>query len=633
MTAARSNNLTPVAGERVRTLSKSDFKLARTCDAKLFFRENAYPDNRESSPYLQLLADGGYMVEALAKARYPGVQLGYGGAVAEGFARTLEHLRQDRVTLFEATLLVGRQQARVDILQKEGRVVRLVEVKAKSFNGLEHTQSLSEGKAGAFRGSRKPHAVLADWEEKVEDVAFQMLLLEKVLPDCIITPYLVLIDTSKRAEIDNIPALFEIERRLKPDGTSRVHTARYIGSREQLDRLDLVTEVDVSKEVALLRGDVEQAASWFEARLDSPLTAFAERLDRGSKCVHCEFRPASSDVQGGFAECWGPLAAPKPHVLELYKVGMVKTRDRDDLVGWMFRKGEASLFEVPEEFLAKKDGTIGPDALRQRRQIEYTRRNEVFVGPSLSSRVDALRQAGPLHFIDFETSRLALPYHHGMRPYGLVTFQWSCHSTASLGGEPTHSEWLNDTDVWPNQAFAESLRQAIGDSGPVLTWSHFEASVLKEILRDLATFGRNSPDLVAWMTDVFDRRIVDLHEWARLDYYHPGMRGRTSIKVVLDALWRSDEVMRQQFASWTGYAPDASRDPYASLPAVEINGIAQDVHEGTGAMRAYQEMMYGSDKGDPEVRAKWGKLLKQYCALDTLSMVLILEHWRRAVAL
>jgi hypothetical protein len=50
-------------------------------------------------------------------------------------------------------------------------------------------------------------------------------------------------------------------------------------------------------------------------------------------------------------------------------------------------------------------------------------------------------------------------------------------------------------------------------------------------------------------------------------------------------------------------------------------------------MRAYQEMMYGADKNDPDARAKWSALLTQYCRLDTLSMVLILEHWRRQVGL
>ena len=96
-------------------------------------------------------------------------------------------------------------------------------------------------------------------------------------------------------------------------------------------------------------------------------------------------------------------------------------------------------------------------------------------------------------------------------------------------------------------------------------------------------------------------------------------------------LWQSNGAMRQQFEACTGLRPDQSCDQYSSLPPCEINGVQQDVHEGTGAMRAYQEMMYGADKHDPGVKSKWSALLKQYCALDTLSMVLILEHWRRQV--
>jgi hypothetical protein len=139
----------PSAPQRLRTLSKSDFKLARGCDAKLFFRENGYPDNRDSNPYLALLAEGGYMVEALAKAKYAdGVQLEYGRGVAEDYQRTVDHLAGEQVTLFEATLLVGRQQARVDILEKTGNSVRLLEVKSKSFDGAEHAELLAAGKGG-----------------------------------------------------------------------------------------------------------------------------------------------------------------------------------------------------------------------------------------------------------------------------------------------------------------------------------------------------------------------------------------------------------------------------------------------------------------------------------------------------
>lgn len=188
-------------------------------------------------------------------------------------------------------------------------------------------------------------------------------------------------------------------------------------------------------------------------------------------------------------------------------------------------------------------------------------------------------------------------------------------------------------DVWPNRAFAESLREAIGDSGPVLTWSHFEGTTLKQIMPEFERFGHDVPDLVEWMKNVVETRIVDMHDWALHDYFHPGMRGRTSIKVVLDALWKSDSTMRQQFEAWTGLPADASRDPYASLPPVKISGVMQDVHEGTGAMRAYQEMMYGADKNDPAKKDMWAGLLQRYCELDTLSMVLILDHWKRCVGL
>jgi hypothetical protein len=559
------------------------------------------------------------------------VQLGYGRGVADDYQRTFDQLGRDQVTLFEATLLVGRQQARVDILEKNGNTVRLLEVKSKSFDGAQHASSLAAGKGGCMRSSRKPFGILSKWAEKLEDITFQVLLLEKVLPGVVIHPFLVLVDTSKIALLDNIPGLFELVSRTTPDGAVRLLTARYTGTREQLAELDLVTEVDVSAEVALLRNDVDAAATLFESRLDAPLSVHSVGLVRGTKCAQCEYRVADGSAKDGFAECWGALATPRPHMLELFSIGTCKAEDRSDLIDWMFRDGKASLFDIPEDCLVKADGSVGTNAERQRRQIDCTRRNEVFISPNLPRELEKLQ--GRLSFIDFETSRLALPYHRGMRSYGLVTFQWSCHTVASYGAKPVHAEWLNNKEAWPNRSFAESLRETIGDEGPVLTWSHFEATTLKQIIADLDRFGHVVPELVEWMTDVFTRRIVDMHEWARRDYYHPGMRGRTSIKVVLDALWKSDPAMRAQFAAWTSWPADDTRDPYACLPAVEIAGTLQDVHEGTGAMRAYQEMMYGADKNDPVSRAMWSGLLRRYCELDTMSMVLILEHWRRCVGL
>jgi hypothetical protein len=570
------------------------------------------------------------MVEALAKARYlDGIQLEYGHGVAEDCHRTLDQLAKESVTVFEATLLVGRRHARVDILDKKGKNVRLIEVKSKSFNGAQHAQLLAEGKAGALRGTRKPHRILNEWLQKLEDITYQVLLLEKALPHVVITPLLALIDKSKIARIDNIPGLFELKRQSSSNGRVTFATARYVGSHEQLLDLDLVSEVDVSEEVSILREHVARAAALFESRLDAPLAEHARDLPRGSKCVQCEFRVDVDVAKNGFAECWGPLSAPKPHMLELFSIGTAKALDGGPLIDWMFQQQRASLFDIPEECLVKANGSVGPTAERQRRQIEFTKRAEIFVSSNLRARIESLRS--PFHFIDFETSRLALPYHRDMNPYGLVAFQWSCHTVNANGQRPRHAEWLNNIDVWPNRSFVESLRESIGDKGTVLTWSHYEATTLKQIIADLERFGHDCPDLVAWMTDVVENRIVDMHDWARYDYYHPGMRGRTSIKIVLDALWKSDAAMREQFQTWSAWPAEPARDPYDCLPPVEIAGVLQDVHEGTGAMRAYQEMMYGSEKNDPVTKAMWSALLRRYCELDTLSMVLILEHWRRCV--
>jgi hypothetical protein len=87
-----------------------------------------------------------------------------------------------------------------------------------------------------------------------------------------------------------------------------------------------------------------------------------------------------------------------------------------------------------------------------------------------------------------------------------------------------------------------ALREAIGDAGLVATGSAFESSRLKEIVRELPHFEAENPEIVAWIDDVVSHRVVDLHAWAKHDYYHPEMRGRTSIKVVLDALWKNDRL-------------------------------------------------------------------------------------------
>jgi hypothetical protein len=51
------------------------------------------------------------------------------------------------------------------------------------------------------------------------------------------------------------------------------------------------------------------------------------------------------------------------------------------------------------------------------------------------------------------------------------------------------------------------------------------------------------------------------------------------------------------------------------------------VQDGTGAMRAYQQLMFGPQSKDPNKREILKKLLLQYCKLDTMAMVIIWKYW------
>ena len=52
-------------------LSKTDFRVARTCPTKLYYRKRGYPSSMEDDEYLALLAEGGFMVQKIATLLYP----------------------------------------------------------------------------------------------------------------------------------------------------------------------------------------------------------------------------------------------------------------------------------------------------------------------------------------------------------------------------------------------------------------------------------------------------------------------------------------------------------------------------------------------------------------------------------
>lgn len=522
---------------------------------------------------------------------------------------------REPVTLFEATLFDGFRQARVDILRRTPQGFDLYEVKSSSIDFVK--QAKNQEKTGSlFRSTKKPHGILSDWREYLEDVTFQAALLRDLYPDVPIRAHLMLVDKAQPVPHDGMPQWFRIVR--GDDG--HLATAEFIGDAALARETRLVVAVDCSQEVELLEPEVRDAAQMFVASLTPELTRIEPQLNR--KCRDCEFRVPEGVSPSGFAECWGERGQKTPHVLQLYRGG--------ELTDAMIARGVDLVTEIPHENVAALTGVFGE---RQKVQIVQTLAESEWTSETLAHELAQARY--PLHFIDFEAARIAIPHHKGMTPYGLLAFQWSCHTQRAPGAPLEHAEFLNTDAIWPNELFARSLREWVGDDGTLLVWSPFEKSVLSRVAEELATLGSADEDLKNWLQAAAltigngAGRQLDLLKVCRKHYYHPGMQGSNSIKWVLDALWKHSPELRTRFAALAGREGDPALGPYATLPAEIIDGEEREVSEGTGAIRAYFEMTYGLERDDPQHKAKWSQLLREYCKLDTLAMVLIWEHWQR----
>jgi hypothetical protein len=599
-------------------LTKSDFKVARECPTKLYYKKLKYPSLLDEDPFLEFLADGGYMVEKMAKLLFPeGVEMPVGAEGPEAaFAAARRGLEAHENSIqFEPTMLAGKLLARVDILEKNGNALRLIEVKSTSVD------MASDGPM-PFRG--KKGSILSEKKHYLEDVTFQTLVLRRAFPNWAIKPMLCVVDKSKLATANGTCDKFRL---LKDGGRRMASDVEYCGNLIDLPVEHLLAFVDVTNEVNELMPEVEKYADFLATSLlEGEPTKIAPAL--GLICKKCEYRVTSNEGLGGFSECWGDLASVRPHVLDFYRPDGLRAPGKQDPISLLTKEGKAGLVDIPEEWLS------GAYADRQRIQLQHTSPDREYLATDL--RTELSTHVYPLHFIDFEASRPALPYHAGMHPYQLAAFQWSCHTIVAPGAEIVHREWINIEPVFPNFEFARSLKETIGDEGTVYVWSHFEQTTLRDIRQHMDALGEDDAKLAAWLEELGNSncsRIVDMEKLAKSYHFHPRMGGRTSIKVVLPAVWENNSTLWQYpyFSKYHCVGSDGHvQDPYKTLVALPLGGHDDDlemVQEGTAAIRAYQDLVFGRGAENSEAKEALRRLLLQYCELDTAAMVMIWMHW------
>ena len=199
----------------------------------------------------------------------------------------------------------------------------------------------------------------------------------------------------------------------------------------------------------------------------------------------------------------------------------------------------------------------------------------------------------PLYHLDFETFQQAVPEFIGLRPYEQIPFQFSIHKDDG-NGNLEHFEFLAEAGADPRYELALNLIKFIPQDACVLAYN---MSFEKGVIRRLAEiYPQISNELMAIHDNIKDL----MAPFANKSYYHPKMQGSYSIKYVLPALVPEFE------------------SAYKDLNLI---------HHGGEAMQAYAAIAFMNETQ----RDAYKKALLEYCKLDTLAMVKVLEKLREIV--
>jgi len=594
-------------------LSKSDFKIDSSCIKKLHYKKLHYSTNNDDNEYMQMLAEGGYIVGKMATLKYPdGIDL---SEEKDAITKTKELLSNENITLFEAAISSNNKLIRIDILEKKGNVFNLIEVKAKSFDSFDENTDKK-------------------LKEYIEDVAYQTMVLQEVYPDYIINSFLYMPDKAQVTDIEGLAGWFKKEndnsnpnfRKVKVDFIHPINSIKH----KQLIADPILQLKPLNDEVNKMLPEIKKKINIFLKHLSEDFKNL--ELDLNKDCFKCEYN-CDNNGHNGYKECWGKLAEPNPHVSEMYYVGTIGG-SKEPIVNSLIKDGKTSMYDICESDLKKSDGTVGSRNERQLIQLLNTKNKTEWFSENLKSELNQWQY--PLYFIDFETSTNAIPFHADMRPYEMIAFQWSCHIVESPDAQPKHLEWINMDYDFPNFKFAESLMEAIGYNGTPLMWATHENTTLRAIYNQMEERNYKNNKLKEWlenivkMDDKDEGRFIDMNALTLKHYFHPDMKGKTSIKKTLPAIWNNNSYLHKipWFAQYYKEEYGEILSPYKALKdQIEIYEQTEVVNDGTGAMRAYFEIMFGDFKDNQKIRENWRDLLLQYCELDTMAMVIIWTHW------
>lgn len=276
---------------------------------------------------------------------------------------------------------------------------------------------------------------------------------------------------------------------------------------------------------------------------------------------------------GFIGHCWKHI----PHN-SVFDISGMHLRRKFEL----YEQGVVKVNDIPDNFGLNKNQQLQVEGILEGRTIIDEESIHMFL--------DTLSY--PMYFVDFESFQPPVPLYNHSKPYQQIPFQYSLHVKENKDAELKHYEFLADPDSDPRIPFIEKLIADLGSKGDIIVYNKsFEVTRLNEIASVFPKYKEQINSIIG--------RIKDLMlPFQKKYYYTPEMQGSYSIKYVLPAL-----------------VPEMSYDN-------------MEIADGGTASLAYESLSTMDDfiKID-EIK----KQLLEYCKLDTLAMVRILEKLEHVV--
>ena len=651
-----------------RYLTKSRFKIGLECPTKLYYEGNKeYANQNIEDSFLLALAEGGFQVGELAKYYYAGGHMIGSLNYAESLAETNILLQKDKVIIYEAAVQYDNFFVRTDILIKDNEQIKLIEVKAKSVDFTTEDGFLS-----------KSGAIIPAWHAYLYDVAFQKCVLMKAFPGYKVSAYLMMADKNALCPTDGLNQKFKLSK--NEQGRTFVTASKDL-SLEDLT-MPILREIQVDGCCDLIYNQPIEAGDnsygfvdYAKLLSESYKNNNKLRMPISSMCKDCEYRTTEEEdkagLKNGFRECWKVcLGWSDEDFVDLTVLDIWNFRKKDKLIN----EGKIKLTSITEDDISPKEDDKPGLSTTERQwlqvQKEQNKDSTAWCDTSnLKREMDSWRY--PLHFIDFETSMVAIPFNKGRHPYEGIAFQFSHHVVYENGRIEHKGEYLNTAPgVFPNYEFVRKLKAELEtDEGSVFRYAAHENSFLNIIYKQLKN--SEEPDceeLCSFIQTITysvngseekwtgERDMIDMCELVKRYYYNPATNGSNSIKYVLPAILNSSEFLQKKYSqpiygakdgiashnyqnwTWIEFKDGKVTDPYKLLPNMfqdvdtkdfELLNGNDEIRDGGAALTAYAKMQFEemSDLERNEIR----KALLKYCELDTFAMVMIYEGWKDLV--